>query len=427
MTLVVGVALSAREWRGALQRHCRDHVADLVVTLLHDGREAIDGRVDLVVADDDTSWLSASFVTRTRELGVSVIALFDPEEADGFGRQHLERLGISCAVPATVEIEELVDLIRDHRPDRATAQAFAQVTTALSGRRPAGDRSIVAVGGPAGAGATEVAIGLAQLQADCAPSGRAGRVVLVDVDEMHPSLARRLALGLHPHLLTAVDAVRREESSIGGPADRPPTPRLVESCLATRSSGATGAGGQGGAGGHGRGGDRLPFEVLVGLASRDDWNLVRPDDVGAVVTELSARFSIVIVRLGPCLEDLSRHVERYETSRVVAGQASRVVGVCDGSATGLLRFLDWLVDIVGVIGDARLDVVVNRPPPWAGAGRQLVDRLRDLAGDRIDSVVCVPTDRRVVRAAWDGSAIAKGPFLRALRPLVDPGPRTSNG
>ena len=41
MTLLVGVALSSRPWRGVLQRHCRDHVADVVVALLHDGEEAI--------------------------------------------------------------------------------------------------------------------------------------------------------------------------------------------------------------------------------------------------------------------------------------------------------------------------------------------------------------------------------------------------
>ena len=79
--------------------------------------EGIAGGVDLVLADDDTSWLSAMFVRQARDAGVAVIGFFDPEEADGFGRQHLARLGISSAVSATVEVEQLVDLIRQSRPD----------------------------------------------------------------------------------------------------------------------------------------------------------------------------------------------------------------------------------------------------------------------------------------------------------------------
>lgn len=399
MTLLVAVSLSSRPWRGALQRHCRDHVADIVVTLLHDGAEAIVGGVDLVLVDDDTSWLSAAFVTQTREAGVAVIGLFDPEEADGFGRQHLAHLGISCAVSATVEVEQLVDLIRQRRPDPQIESAFDAMTAACSGRRPVSKRHIVAVGGPAGAGATEVALGLSQVLAS-----RASRPVLVDVDETHPSLARRLGLAIHPHLLTAVDLVRREQSSFEVEHES----RFgVQACLAKPARGS---------------GPRreLPFDVLVGLASRDDWCLARPEDVADIVAELAAQFPTVIARIGPQLEDLSRHVERFETSRLIVGRASRIVGVCDGSATGALRFLDWMVDVVGLAGDTRIDVVINRPPRWAGAKAELVARLRDIVGDRVSSVISAPNDRRVVRAAWDGDVIGNGPFLKAMRGLVIP-------
>ena len=398
MTLLVGVALSSRPWRGVLQRHCREHVADVVVALLHDGEEAIARQVDLVLVDDDTSWLSAAFVSRARDAGVPMIGFFDPEEADGFGRRHLAHLGISCVMAANVEVEPLVDLIRQSRPDPEVAGAFAAMTSAMSTRHPVTDRHVVAVGGPGGVGATEVAVGLAQLMAS-----RSHRPVLVDVDETHPSLARRLGLAIHPHVLTAVDVLRREQSSFE--VDEAAT-FGVQACLAkpTRGPGQRRA---------------LPFDVLVGLASRDDWSLARPEDVADVVTELSSQRQSVVARIGPHLEDLSRHVERFEASRLVVGRSSRIVGVCDGSATGALRFLDWMVDVVGLAGDTRIDVVINRPPRWSGARAELVARLRDIVGDRVTTVVCTPDDRRVTRAAWDAAAIGKGPFLKGLRPLVD--------
>ncbi len=399
MTLMVGVSLSSRQWRGALQRHCRDHVADVVVTLLHDGAEGIAGGVDLVLADDDTSWLSAMFVSQARDAGVAVIGFFDPEEADGFGRQHLARLGISSAVSATVEVEQLVDLIRQSRPDPDLQRAFVAMTSTLSDRRSAKERQIVAVGGPAGAGATEVALGLSQVLAS-----RTSRPVLVDVDETHPSLARRLGLAIHPHLLTAVDLVRREQSNFEADAEL----RFgVQACLAKPGLGS----------GRRR---ELPFDVLVGLASRDDWCLARPDDTADVVAELATHFPTVIARIGPQLEDLSRHVDRFGMSRLLVGRASRVVGVCDGSTTGVLRFLDWMVDVVGLAGDTRIDVVINRPPRWAGAKAELTDRLRDIVGERVSNMIIAPHDRRVVRAAWDGDVIGNGPFLKAIRGLVLP-------
>ena len=397
MTINVGVALSPRDWRGSLQRHCRDHEADLVVHLLHEGRDAFDVGVDVVLVDDDTSWLSAPFVNQARDLGVSLVGLFDPAEADGHGRQHLQRLGVSCQVSADLVAQELVDLVRVQQPDSATAGRFEAMTSELSKRRPVAERSIVAVGGPAGAGATEVSVAVAQ------SLGRAAqRPVLVDVDETHPSLARRLGLGLHPHLLTAVDVVRGEASSADGLADEPVDQVRFETCLAHSALGRSG----------------LPFDVITGLATRDDWSLVRAEDIGELLTELSAHWPVVVARLGPQLEDLSRYVDRFEVSRVAAARADRVLAVCDGSPTGLLRFVDWLVDALSLIGDAPMDVVVNRASPSGSATQQLVDQLREIAGDRLGQIAVVPRDRRVGRAAWDASPVMTGPFLRAVGRLA---------
>lgn len=393
MTINVGVALSPRDWRGSLQRHCRDHEADLVVHLLHEGRDAFDVGVDVVLVDDDTSWLSAPFVNQARDVGVSLVGLFDPAEADGHGRQHLQRLGVSCQVSADLVAEELVDLVRIQRPDPTTAGRFEAMTTELSQRRPVAERRIIAVGGPAGAGATEVSVALVQ---SLAQAGQ--RALLVDVDETHPSLARRLGLGLHPHLLTAVDLARGEVSTAEALPNEPARQPSFDTCLAQSALGRSG----------------LPFDVITGLATRDDWPLVRADDVVELLTELSAHWPVVVARLGPQLEDLSRYVDRFEVSRATAARADRVLAVCDGSPTGLLRFVDWLVDALSLIGDAPIDVVVNRSSPSGSAAQQMVDQLREIAGERLGQIAVVPRDRRIERAAWDASLVFSGPFLRSI-------------
>lgn len=392
--LTVGLALSSRPWRGALQRHCRDHVADVSVTLVRDARDALEAQLDVVIVDDDTSWLSAPFVSRAREAKVALIGFYDPLESDGHGQRHLQQLGIDSTVSASLATEDIVDLVRKLRPDAAMLDAFDEIAELDGDRVAPAERQILAVGGPAGAGATEVSIACA---ASLAKQQRI-RPVLIDVDETHPTIARRLGLGIHPHVITAVESLRGERLRIDLDNNE-----SLEDCLAQPAV-AEGA---------------LPFDVIAGLASRDDWTLLRSDDLDLLVTELSARWPAVIVRLGPQLEDLSRNVDRFGNSRTIAARATSILGVCDGSSTGILRFVDWLVDLVPLVGDTPIDIVINRPPRSAVAKSQLVQQLREIAGDRIGDIQVAPTDRRVERAAWDAKLAKGGPFLKTIARCVD--------
>lgn len=381
----LGLALSTRSWRGALQRHCRDHVADIDASLLRDGIDASSGDVSVVILDDDTSWLSPPTIIQMREAGVVIIGLFDPDEFDGHGERHLRRLGVDVVMPCSLDVEQLIEIVRSVAPDIGVSERFVELVEIESDRIPKADRQVIAVGGPAGAGATEVSIALCQLWGGIRP-------LLVDVDETHPSIARRLGLAIHPHIVTAVEAMRGEQVAFGDSG----VP--IEACLA-RSVVGDGA---------------LPFDVIVGLASRDDWSLLRPDDAVALVEEVAARWPLVVARLGPNLEDLARHGNRFGVSRAVAQRATRVLGVCDGSSVGVLRFVDWLLDITALVGDAPIDVVINRCPPSAPARTQLVRQLREIAGPRIGDVVVCGHDRRVERAAWDAALVSRGGFLKAI-------------
>ena len=387
--IALGLALSTRSWRGALQRHCRDHVADVNASLLRDGLDAAAGEVSVVMLDDDTSWLSPPSLTQMRDAGVVVIGLYDPAEADGHGERHLQRLGVDVVLPCTLGAEELLDVVRSVAPDPETAERFAELVELEGDRIPRAERQIIAVGGPAGAGATEVSLGLCQLWGGIRP-------VLIDVDESYPSIARRLALAIHPHIVTAVEALRGERLSLDGPEANE-----LQRCLARPVAG------------HGD----VPFDVIVGLASRDDWSLLRPDDAASLVEELAARWPLVVVRLGSNIEDLSRHGNRFEVSRTVARRATRILGVCDGTSVGVLRFLDWLVDMVSLVGETPIDVVINRCPSSAGARSQLLQQIREIAGPRVGDVVMCKRDARVERAAWDGTLVRRGPFLKALGTL----------
>lgn len=385
----VGLALSTRSWRSALQRHCRDHVADINASLLRDSIDAAAGDVSVVVLDDDTSWLSPPALAQVRDAGAVVIGLYDPAEADGHGERHLRRLGIDVALPCTLGTEDLLDVIRSVAPDPDMVGRLAELVDIDDDRIPRPERQIIAVGGPAGAGATEVSVAICQLWGGIRP-------LLIDVDETSPSVARRLGLAIHPHIVTAVEALRGERLSLDGPVVNE-----LERCLARSVVGER----------------ALPFDVIVGLASRDDWSLLRPDDAASLVEELGARWPVVVVRLGSNLEDLSRHGNRFEVSRTVAKRASRIVGVCDGTSIGVLRFLDWLVDVVSLAGDTPIDVVINRCPASASARAQLLSQLREIAGPRIGDVVLCKRDNRVERAAWEGGLVNRGPFLKALGSL----------
>ena len=65
-----------------------------------------------------------------------------------------------------------------------------------------------------------------------------------------------------------------------------------------------------------------------------------------------------------------------------------------------------------------VDVVLNQAPSNPSRCAQLHEELLNITGDRLNTITFVPTDRRVERAAWDATTIAKGPFLRQLALLT---------
>ncbi len=391
--LTVGVLYSSREWRPAFQRHVRDHVVGVSLRLVRDSRMALEEHLDILLVDDETSFLGLPFVAALREQGTRIVGIHDPNELEGESSDFLRRLGVDRLVPSSLEPEDLLAEIEQLRPDPVLDDRFDQVVAGLELTDRPERSQIIAVGGPPGAGATEVAVALADVV-----SGQF-RSVLVDVDEVAPGVARRLHLSLHPHVLSALDELHG--ASVGVVENLPAHP--LARALA-----------QPAVGGHGS----LRFDVIAGLANPRDWYLLRGDDVSGLLIELAGTWECVIANLGPHLEDLSRYVDRFSASRAVVSQADRLIGVCEASPRGLLRFFDWLVEVDELAPGRGVEVAVNRTARSPFRQAELERQLHEHAGRQITSVSFLAEDAAVGRSAWDGVVVPSCRFRQGVEALA---------
>lgn len=381
----VGIVYSSREWRRPLQQHVRNHVAGLRLLLLRDERSLLDEPLDAVIVDDETSFLSPDVVESLRSRGVRLIGVHD---GTANGRQRLAALGIDVTVASDAAPAEFVEAIE--KLDGRMASDFARLAAQFEDDEDTVELgSIVTIGGPPGAGKTEVAVALADQLSRTAPT------LLVDADEMHPSIARRLHLGLHPHLLVAIDEARSAMATTGGAP-------VVSGSLARPAAGA----------------DQPPppFDVICGLANPSDWQVIRSDDLRALLRRVVLSWRHVVCDTSAHLEDLVR-LDRWPLSRGAVAGADRIVGMCTATPDGVLRFLDWLVEASSLVL-APVDVVVNRAPRSEHLCAEIEDQIRDNSADRVASVTFVPDDPKVARASWDGHLLGRSRFAKALAPTV---------
>jgi MinD-like ATPase involved in chromosome partitioning or flagellar assembly len=384
----VGIVYGSRDWRKALQLHVRNHVRGTRILVVRDERMAIEEPLDVLIVDDETSFLTGDLVELLRAKGVRLIGVHDPSDG-GTGLARLNNVGIDVTLDAGSTPEEIVVAI-ERLGDRLDDD-FARLTAQFDGLGSVSETGLtVVVGGPPTVGKTEVAVGMAGLLASHS------QALLVDAADTYPSIARRLHLALHPHLLSAFDEVRTAPlaTTAGGVP--------LAASLARPAAGSD----------H----PDLPFDVVCGLANPTDWQVVRGEDLSALLRRAAGPWRYVICDSGPNLEDLVT-LDRWPLSRTATAHADRVIAVCGPTPDGMLRFLDWLVDLA-TLSPVAVDVVVNRAPRAQSQRVEFEDQLHENAGRRIASVTFVPEDDRVARAAWDGHELRRSSFLKALRPLA---------
>lgn len=370
----VAVASTPREWGPALQRHLADHGgAHLRATVLHPD-DALSEDYDVFVADDATSFLTQRLVAELHRRRRAVVGVFDPDDPDA--KDRLRDLAVDAVVERHASCAEIVAAVREVAPAPEEVDAELDEWLPAPPRTAPSGHVVAVVAASGGAGATEVAVGVAARTPDPVTP------VLVDADDAAPALAQRLGVGLYPNLVAAVD------NHVRG---RP--------CLDTAGQLALG----------GR------AHVIAGAPP--ETAAVRPDELAGVVTALaSAR--LVVVNLAPTVQALrgSQVGERLPAAPAVLRRADAALLVVVPSPTGVSRAVEWMAAASDLVAPTRLHLVVNRSPAdryRRGEIAAELCRVRAIAG-----VWHLPDDPRVGRAAWDAAAVPRGAFQRALDRLA---------
>jgi MinD-like ATPase involved in chromosome partitioning or flagellar assembly len=391
----VALVFSPEAWVEGLHRHLTDHGGARVRQVVMEPTLALEEEYSTLIVSHRWPALTRPFVDAVHARRRRLLGVFDP--AEPVGREHLLTMGVDRVIEADAPmgafLEALIALAPVATPTPATEPLLSRLVgtpaPASTDDAPAG--RVVAVGGPPGGGATEIAIEVARA---CGHDRQS--VALIDADEVLPAVAQRLALSIEPNLRTAVDAV---EYGMG---------ELVSSFV------------------------RAPdgsFDVLCGLPNAASWSQVRPGEVLDVLEAVAAARSTVVVDLSNRLEDVAAGVGRgrYGITRAVVGSANALLVVGLGTPVGVTRLLGWIAE-ARALTDAPAHVVINRCPADGYRRAEIADEIERTF--RRATLSFVSHDDRIDRAAWSGSLVGAGPFTRAVASLVAtvlPSPPTTNG
>lgn len=353
----------------------------------------VDG-YDVFMADDTTSFLSGRLVGDLQKRRIAVVGVYDPDEGEGSGKQRLLDMGVNDIIEADATPAEFLRVLgrvtsgSEGGPDDALVILAAESLSELPdpyepgtlGLRDRGRLTVVA-GASGGVGATETAIALSVVLRE-----RGESTVLVDADDIGPSVAQRLGLSIYPNIRTAIDSIRHGSGDI------------TDTLLDVPSAG---------------------FQVLGGLANRRDWFELRPSDVSETLLELAAEREHVVVNVGARTEDLPAMggPARYGVTRSVLSLADVVVLVAAPSPVGAARVLDWIAETRPLIEATPLYVAFNSFNGGRFMAAELDEELREVYRPR--SVLVLPQDKALANAAWQGTVTPRGPFLKAVGNLAN--------
>jgi Mrp family chromosome partitioning ATPase len=362
---------SEAPWFSRWTSFMRDHLQpEDLADVIAERRTAFDRPWSVLVGGVGSALLDASLVADIHERQRAVIAVYDPDELGS--KQKALALGVDDVIEATASTPELMEKARTVAPRaHADNQPRRRRPVAASPIRRAGQ--LVAIGGPVGADPEPVALGMARTL------GRRGEsTLLVDGNEVCPSVAQLLGLSPVPNLASVVAAYRASTD--------------MDAHLQ-----------------HGDG-----YYVIGGLAEPGQWADVSARSVLAVVTSFAARFERTVVTMGPLAESSGT---RFGTTRALATEADSLVVVGDGSPVGMTRLAAYIADLRSVAPTTPLYLAAGNGPGDRFRQRELLAMMGDL-GDPEDCVV-LPRDDRLGRANWQGTVLRRGPLVRSVANLAD--------
>jgi MinD superfamily P-loop ATPase len=360
----VALVFSAEPWVEALHRYCSDHGGARVRQLLVDPVLALDEEYSTLVSGHRWPALTPALVDELHRHGRTVLGVWDRAEPES--RSLLLAVGADGLVASDASPREIVAAIS------ALPRAADVRTASVDDLDEARGARRVVIGGPAGAGSTEIAIGLARALREI---GR--RPVLVDLDDVSPSVAPRLGLALEPNLCGAVDAIEYHSGEL-----RDAIARVGE------------------------------LDVIAGVPAASGWSHVRAPEVLRVVHALAGEFDLVVLDVAASIGERAQS----DVTRAVMTDADVLVGVASATPVGITRFVGWLAGVLPFATEAELHVIVNRAP--ASAYRRGEIRAEILGCVQPEALAFIPPDRRVEDAAWAGGLVGRGPFARAVRAVA---------
>jgi MinD-like ATPase involved in chromosome partitioning or flagellar assembly len=356
----IALVFSPEAWVEQLHRHLTDHGGARVRQVVLEPELALEDEYDTLVVSHRWPGLTKPLVDALHRHGRGVLGVYDVDEPAG--RDYLLGLGVDATIASNAPVPNFVDVIAVLAPARA---AWGQDHAHAMPDRP---RGATVVTGPAGVGASELALGLA-----AALAGRGESTALVDADEHGSSLAARLGLPIEPNLRTAVDAVAY------GTGD-------LASCVLTVGN--------------------PRFDVVPGLPSLAAAAQVRAADVVDVVHALAGEHRQVVVETSSVVD--------ADIARALLADAAGLVVVAGASPVGVTKLVAWLAALPSGVAPAH--VVLNRAPSERYQRAELTAEISRTCAPA--SLSFVPFDRRVERAAWAGEVVARGPFTTSVAALA---------
>jgi len=373
----VALVFSPETWVEELHRYLADHGGARVRQIVMEPSLALDEQYDTLVVSHRWPALTRALVDALHARSRRVLGVFDPEEPAG--REHLAQLGVDAAIAAGAAASDFVDVIGRLAPVPG-ASPVPDATPLLLPDFPTTARRhahVLVVGGPPGSGATEIALELTR-----AVRARREAVVIVDADEVSPSLAPRLGLAIEPNLRTAVDAVQFGLGALDA--------SVVHAA---------------------------EVDVVGGFPSVAAWSHVRPGEVVDALDALAAGRDHVIVNVSGRLEDVVHggHA-RHGVARAVTARADALVGVGAGTPVGITRLLAWVAEARALAPTPPVHLVVNRAPGDRFRRGEIADEVARTFAPA--GLTFVPGDARVETAAWEAAAVARGPSTEAVAHLA---------
>ena len=378
-----------RSWGRSWGRYLADHGPGQVVDLIAERKALFDRRYQLLVVDADSPLATSALVEELHRRGMGLVAVWDPEEPAT--KQQALDLGGDTLIEADAEPAEFLRVVLDVAGEwlepvgpqsmATTGRAapampeFEDLSPSVPGK---GQRTVVA--GPVGAEPELVILELAQAMAKANH-----RVVVVDANDICPSLAQLVDQPMLPNLPMAVDALRQR----GG--------QLEDQLLPVAK---------------GR------FWLVGGLADPAQWIELRPRAVVDLVDELAGRHHHVLTQVGPMVENLADYGgDRFGVARAVMGDSDSIVAVGMASPVGVARLAMWLADVRLLAPETALHLVLTRAPKDRFRRSELLERAQGLdVGEA--SIHLLPDDDRLERAVWNGELVKAGPFRRSVADLA---------